>query len=99
MRGLFQYIIWTFLVLGSGACGVNRYLPPREKLYDGASIKIEKATGVKTKVSVIQKKMASLATPKRNKRLFGKPYKVWWWYVIGQSKKEKGFKVWLRNTL
>lgn len=31
--------------------------------------------------------------------LFGKPYKVWWWYVIGQPKKEKGLVPWLRNTL
>src|SRR5688572_17329509 len=99
MRQLLQYIVWVFLILFSGSCGVNRYLPPGEKLYNGASIKIEKEPAVKTKAAALQKKLEPLATPKRNKRLFGQPYKVWWWYVIGPSKKEKGFKLWLRNTL
>ena len=92
-------IIWLFLGIGCSSCGVNRYLPPGEKLYKGASIKVEKAPQVKTKTSALENKLAALATPKRNKQLFGSPYKVWWWYVIGQPKKEKGFKVWLRNTL
>src|SRR5690349_20083517 len=83
----------------SVSCGVNRYLPPGENLYDGASIKIEKAPMVKTRSSVLKNQIAPLAVPKRNKRLLGMPYSVWWWYVIGQPKKEKGFKAWLRNTL
>ena len=99
MRRTLLHIIWVLLVVVSGSCGVNRYLPPGEKLYDGASIEVERVTEVKTKASVIRNKLAPLATPKRNKRLFGKPYKVWWWYIIGQPKKEKGFKSWLRNTL
>jgi outer membrane protein assembly factor BamA len=78
---------------------VNRYLQPGQRLYDGATIKVEMPQGVKTKASVIEKKLKPLATPKRNKHLFGKPYRVWWWYIFGQPKKEKGFKTWLRNTL
>ncbi len=31
--------------------------------------------------------------------LLGAPYKVWWWYVIGKPKKDRGFKVWLRKKL
>src|SRR5215204_5010621 len=99
MRWGFSYIIWLLLSLVSGSCGVKRYLPPGEKLYYGASIKIKKAPEVKTKTTALQSRLAPLAVPKRNKQLLGKPYKVWWWYVIGESKKEKGFKVWLRNTL
>src|SRR5687768_12354201 len=99
MRRMLQHIMCVLLIVGSSSCGVNRYLPPGEKLYNGASIKVEKPPEVKTKVDAIQNKLEPLATPKRNKRLFGQPYKVWWWYVIGPSKKEKGFKIWLRNTL
>jgi hypothetical protein len=29
----------------------------------------------------------------------GGPNRVWWWYVIGTPKKEKGFKAWLRKKL
>lgn len=99
MRKLLQHIMWLLLIVGSGSCSVNRYLPAEEKLYNGATIKISKAPEIKVKEASIQSKLSSLATPKRNKRLLGEPYKVWWWYVIGQPKKEKGFKAWLRNTL
>ena len=39
------------------------------------------------------------ARPKPNKFLLGQPYKVWFWYVIGQPKREKGFRAFLRNKL
>ena len=99
MRCLLQYFSCFILLIGSASCGVNRRLQPGQQLYDGATIKVDIPQGIKTKTSTIEKKLKALATPKRNKRLFGKPYKVWWWYVIGQPKKEKGFKAWLRNTL
>jgi outer membrane protein assembly factor BamA len=99
MRKVLHHIVFIFLVVASCSCGVNRRLPAGEKLYYGAEVNIEKKPEVKTKTSVLRKKLAGIATPKRNKMLFGMPYKVWWWYVIGQPKKEKGFKNWLRNTL
>jgi outer membrane protein assembly factor BamA len=99
MRLTLQHITWLCLLTGTISCGVSRHLPPGEKLYDGASIKIQKAPEVKTRSKVLERKLASLARPKRNKQIFDQPYKVWWWYKIGPSKKEKGFKVWLRNAL
>ena len=99
MRRTLQHITWVCLLTGTTSCGVSRYLPPGEKLYDGASIKIQKAPEVKTGTNVLERKLASLARPKRNKQIFDQPYKVWWWYKIGPSKKEKGFKNWIRNAL
>src|SRR5438874_10659932 len=93
------YIIFIMLAVAGFSCGVNRYLPKDENLYYGASIKVEKEPGVKASNAALGKKLSGLATPKRNKMFLGKPYKVWWWYVIGPSKKDKGFKHWLRNTL
>jgi outer membrane protein insertion porin family len=99
MRSTLLHITWVCLLTGITSCGVSRHLPPGEKLYDGASIKIIKAPEVKTGSKVLKNKLASLARPKRNKQIFGQPYKVWWWYKIGPSKKEKGFKTWFRNAL
>ena len=93
------HMAWVCLLTGFTSCGVSRYLPPGEKLYDGASIKIMKEPEVKTSEKALKSKLASLARPKRNKQIFDQPYKVWWWYKIGQSKKGKGFKTWLRNAL
>jgi hypothetical protein len=47
----------------------------------------------------LERQLASLARPRRNKQILRQPYKVWWWYKIGPSKKEKGFKNWIRNVL
>ena len=84
---------------GATSCGVSRYLPPGEKLYAGATIKIQKAPEVKTGSKTLERSLATLARPKRNKVIFGQPWKVWWWYKIGPSKEEKGFKNWIRNVL
>lgn len=99
MRRTLQHIAWVCLLTGATSCGVSRYLPPGEKLYDGASIKIQKAPEVKTGSKALERKLASLARPKRNKQIFNQHYKVWWWYKIGPSKKEKNFKAWVRNAL
>jgi outer membrane protein insertion porin family len=88
-----------FLLTAGFSCSVKRYLPTGEKLYYGADIKISKAPSVKTKTIEIRNSLAKYATPKRNKFLLGQPYKLWWWYKIGQPKKDKGFKNWLRNTI
>src|SRR3954471_8113946 len=89
-----------FLLLTAGfSCGVKRHLPSGKKLYYGAEFKISKAPEVKTKTIEIKNSLMKYASPKRNKFLFGQPYKLWWWYKIGQPKKDKGFKNWLRNAI
>ena len=97
MRQHFQYIISLILMVGCCSCVVNNRLPPGEKLYYGAEIKIQKAPEIKTPSGELRKKLADLTAPKRNKMILSQPYKVWWWYVIGQPKKEKGIRYWLRN--
>ena len=99
MRRTLQHITWICLLTGITSCGVSKYLPPGEKLYDGASIEIQKAPEVETGSNVLERKLAALSRPKRNKKIFGLSYKVWWWYKIGPSKEEKGFKNWIRNVL
>src|SRR4051812_9851975 len=99
MRQALQHITWVCLITGLAACSVSRRLPAGEKLYDGASIEIKKAPEVNTRTKVLKRSLTSLARPKRNKKIFGVYYKVWWWYMIGTSKKEKGFKAWIRNVL
>jgi outer membrane protein insertion porin family len=84
---------------GCCSCGVNRYLPPGQKLYDGARVEVIKAPEIKTSAASLKNELAGIATPKNNKWFLGMPYKVWWWYMIGKPKKEDGFKAWYRNVL
>ncbi len=95
-----QKLYCLILCLGLlNACGVSHFLPPNEKIYKGATISIEKSAAVKTSKSTLRKKLRVAARPRRNKFLLGRPYKVWWWYVIGEPKRKKGLKVFLRDKL
>lgn len=81
------------------SCGVRRFLPPGERLYDGVEVKVQRDSLVKESAKSIKGQLKDISFPKRNKRLLGAPYKVWWWYVLGEPKKEKGLRYWLRNKL
>jgi outer membrane protein insertion porin family len=81
------------------SCSVRRFLPTGERLYSGSSIKIEKDSATSGSKKSLQKTLKLAVTPKANKFLFGQPYKVWWWYKIGEPKKEKGLKAFLRKKL
>ena len=76
MRRTLQHITWVCLLTGTTSCGVSRYLPPGEKLYGGASIEIQKAPEVKTGSKALERQLASLARPRRNKQILRQPYKV-----------------------
>lgn len=88
-----------FTIILLQACSVKKYLPPGEKLYKGAKISIEKDPSVKASKSNLRKLLKQNARPKRNKFLLGQPYKVWWWYVIGEPKRNKGIRHFLRDKL
>lgn len=87
------------LAVLASACSVRKYIPKEERIYKGASVKVEKNPQTKTSSKSLRKTIALAAKPKPNKFLFGQPYKVWWWYVIGEPKREKGIRALLRNKL
>ncbi len=74
-------------------------MPAGEKLYYGAKVKVELAPEIKARESSFGKKLAGITSPNRNRMFLGNPNRVWWWYVIGKPKKEKGFKAWLRKKI
>lgn len=94
-----KYFIVLCLLVAASSCSVRRFLPPGEKLYKGATIVVQKNPEVKKTNKQLKKHLKQAVSPRRNKFLLGQPYKVWWWYVIGESKKEKGLKPFLRRKL
>ena len=97
MKG--KYFIVLFLLVAASSCSVRRFLPPGEKLYRGATIVVQKNPEVKKTNKQLKKHLKQAVSPRRNKFLLGQPYKVWWWYVIGESKNERGLKPFLRKKL
>jgi outer membrane protein insertion porin family len=90
------------ILLTASSCGVSRFLPEGEKLYKGATINVKKNTETKTSSKALKKQLKQAVTPQRNKFLLGQPYKVWWWYVIGEpgpKNNGKGLKAFLRKKL
>jgi len=81
------------------SCSVKRYLPAKEKLYNGAKVKVELAPEIKARNASFSRRLRDITSPEKNKMFLGNPNKVWWWYAIGEPKKEKGFKAWLRKKL
>ena len=97
MKPFFVYSI-CFLLFAS-SCHVGKYLPAGEKLYRGATVIVQKHKDVKASVKSLRKQLQLSVRPKPNKFILGMPYKVWWWYAIGEPKRPKGFKAFLRDKL
>ena len=97
MKG--KYFIGLLLLFTASSCSVRRFLPPGEKLYNGSDIIVQKNPDVKQTSKQLKKYMKQAVSPRRNKILLGQPYKVWWWYVIGEPKNERGLKPFLRRKL
>ena len=97
MRKIF--LISVICICIASSCSVQKYLPQGERLYKGATVKVQKNKETTTSARSLKKTIALAASPKPNKFLFGQPYKVWFYYKIGEPKREKGFKAFLRNRL
>ena len=92
------YILMLCLIIGS-SCSVRKYLPPGEKLYNGAKINVKLEPGITHRSRTYKRELSPIVTPIKNKMILGFPYKVWWWYKVGNTKKQKGFKYWLKTKL
>ncbi len=97
MKG--KFIAGLIILLTVSSCSVRRFLPAGEKLYKGATVIVEKNPEVKQTRKQLKKHLSLAVSPRRNKFILGQPYKVWWWYVIGESKNERGLKPFLRKKL
>lgn len=94
-----NFFYFFLLIILFSSCSVGKYLPAGETLYRGAYVKIKKQPGVKIPRSLLSKQLLVAARPKANKFLLGRPYQVWWWYVIGASKKRTGIRSFFRKFL
>jgi len=93
------YINLVFLFCMVMSCSVRTHIPPGTQLYKGATYEIVKEKENKTSVKSVKRQLKSITSPVANKTILGFPYKVAFWYAIGEPKKQKGLRYWLRNKL
>lgn len=97
MKNLSIYFALLVLTLLLNACNIGKHLPANERLYMGTDIVIKADSTVpKDEQSALKDHLASLARPKPNKQLFGYPYKVGFYYLLGEPRRN-GLRAWFRR--
>src|SRR5687768_4240181 len=86
------YVAFTMLT----ACTGLKYVPEGERLYTGANIKVESGEKVKDAKAAksAAREITNIKKP-NSKILFSRPA-LWFYYIAGTPKKEKGFRYWLK---
>lgn len=97
MRSNIGYLLAICIFLGS--CSVNRYVPEGQSIYVGNKVNVQADTLSKPNVSGLSSQLEGLIKPPPNKTLFGFPWKVWFYYWIGEPKDEGGLRSWFRKKL
>ena len=93
------YILILIIALLFSACSIRKHLPANTYLYNGAAVSVTATPDSSLKTRAVRKSLQGITFPKKNKMFLGIPYKVGWWYFIGEPKRESGLKYWLRNRL
>ncbi|WP_353717439.1 hypothetical protein [Dyadobacter sp. 676] len=97
MRSNIGYILAICIFLGG--CSVNRYVPEGQSIYVGNKVNVEPDSISKPNVSGVADQLEGLIKPPANKTIFGFPWKVWFYYWIGEPKDEGGLRSWFRKKL
>jgi len=95
MNKIFLFISVLLLT----ACSTTKSVPEGDFLFTGAEIEIVSDSLAKKEKKQLISIFEEQLTTKPNKRLFGFPFKVGIYNSVGEPKKEKGFKNWLKNRV
>jgi hypothetical protein len=82
-----------------GACSVRKYVPAGQSLYVGNSVKVTPDSLSKPNVSGLAESIEGIIKPPPNKTILGFPWKVWFYFWIGEPKDEGGLRSWFRKKL
>lgn len=81
------------------ACSGTSKIPEGDLLYIGHTLKIEKGEEAKKTRKAIQSELNELIRPKPNKAIFGIRPGIFFYNLVGEVKKDKGFKYWIKYKL
>ena len=91
-------VLFCILAILFSSCSVTKKLPVGESLYVGAKVKVVADSGIaKTEIKNVETLLTDFVKPKPNSKILGFPYKVWFYYLFGEPKGEKGFKSFFRK--
>lgn len=94
-----NYFILLFLVTLLLGCSGTRKIPEGDLLYVGHTIKVERGKESKKIRKKIKSALNDLMRPKPNKSILGMRPGIFFYNLVGEVKKDKGFKHWIKYKL
>lgn len=92
-------IVIVLLLFTFSSCSIRRYVPEGQSIYVGNSVKVIPDSLSKPKTGELAVELEEIIKPVPNKTIFGFPWKVWFYYFIGEPKDEGGMRSWFRGKL
>ena len=81
------------------ACSGSKFLKEGESFYTGADIQFDTQGRRVGRKKILRKELQEYITPKPNQKIFGMRPGVWFYFIAGTPKKEKGLKSFIKNKL
>jgi len=78
------------------ACNESKYLGEGQNLYVGNKVKTKTTDVKKKKAGATAAELKDLLRPRLNSKILGMRVRLWIYNITGTTKKEKGFKHWLK---
>src|SRR5687767_14173106 len=89
------FVILFFL----SSCSVTKNLPPNEKLYTGAKVKIDDQDTPAKKKKVLETELEGSVRPKPNTSFLGIRYKLMFYNLIREVKRKKRIGYFIKHKL
>jgi len=96
-KPLYYYLIIILLV--AYGCSNTKYLPEGEMLYVGSEVTVKDSLMKKKERKAMQAELKELLRPKPNSNVLGLRFKLYFYNLAGEPKKEKGLRHWMRTKL
>ncbi|RZJ35920.1 MAG: hypothetical protein EOO51_03640 [Flavobacterium sp.] len=95
-----RYIIFCLLALFlAPGCSNTKYLPEGELLYTGGKVKVRDTIIKRKERKALAAEYKGMLRPRPNKKILGLRYKLWFYNIAGEPKKDHGFRHWLKTKL
>ncbi len=100
MRIGYNIVIVLFFAVAMISCTGVRHLQEGQVLYNGATVKINPDSAKKVPdEKQLKSTLEEMTRPRPNKKILGMRYKLFFYNLAGEPKKEKGLRYWMRNKL
>ncbi|MCF3111988.1 BamA/TamA family outer membrane protein [Niabella sp. CC-SYL272] len=98
LKSIYHFTL-LILALLTASCSGTRKLKPGEILYTGATIKLNPDTPAVKDQKNFQNDLEEKVRPVPNKKILGWRYKLFFYNLVSEPKKQKGFKYWIKYKL